>query len=358
MEWKSLINKKYIIDLNKNYLLLEVLDTRDSYKTHMLEENDIPGLLGLNYSRIDNIQQFMYEISSMQTMDKMLSSKKAGYEDIKRVIYGIYGVCENIKKFFLKADNLIINPDMIYINPETMGVKLVLNPYYNEPIWQQLRELSRYFIGKINYTDIEAVTCVYKFNEIVMQDSFILEDIIKALEVNIEEKTNMQEEIYIKYDENIVEEKKQNLFEKLAGLVRNRFQTQIVCEEPSEYKIDNQEEYEFKEEIGNTVLMRTCKEKEYYLESQSPKYENIKIPQEGVIIGKLEKNVDVIINDISISRIHAKLEKNGDKCYIEDLNTTNGTYINGRRLIPYKLEELSDGDKINLGCIEYVINKC
>jgi pSer/pThr/pTyr-binding forkhead associated (FHA) protein len=42
---------------------------------------------------------------------------------------------------------------------------------------------------------------------------------------------------------------------------------------------------------------------------------------------------DFVINDAEVSRKHAKLTLGGDRYKIEDLNSTNGTYIDGQRLI-------------------------
>jgi pSer/pThr/pTyr-binding forkhead associated (FHA) protein len=42
---------------------------------------------------------------------------------------------------------------------------------------------------------------------------------------------------------------------------------------------------------------------------------------------------DFVINDAEVSRRHAQLTLEGDRYKIEDLNSTNGTYIDGQRLI-------------------------
>ncbi len=42
---------------------------------------------------------------------------------------------------------------------------------------------------------------------------------------------------------------------------------------------------------------------------------------------------DFVINDAEVSRQHAKLTLEGDRYRIEDQNSTNGTYIDGQRLI-------------------------
>jgi pSer/pThr/pTyr-binding forkhead associated (FHA) protein len=42
---------------------------------------------------------------------------------------------------------------------------------------------------------------------------------------------------------------------------------------------------------------------------------------------------DIVINEAEVSRRHARLIQEGDRYRIEDLNSTNGTYIDGQRLI-------------------------
>ncbi|MFZ0535036.1 MAG: FHA domain-containing protein [Anaerolineales bacterium] len=51
-----------------------------------------------------------------------------------------------------------------------------------------------------------------------------------------------------------------------------------------------------------------------------------------VSIGRDISN-DFVINDAEVSRKHARLILEGDRYKIEDLNSTNGTYIDGQRLI-------------------------
>jgi predicted component of type VI protein secretion system len=56
---------------------------------------------------------------------------------------------------------------------------------------------------------------------------------------------------------------------------------------------------------------------------------------------------DFVINDAEVSRKHARLIMEGDRYKIEDLNSTNGTYIDGQRLIGPHL--MSIGEIIMLG---------
>ena len=59
------------------------------------------------------------------------------------------------------------------------------------------------------------------------------------------------------------------------------------------------------------------------------------------------KEADITLNDTSISRKHAEITTNGsDKVAIIDLNSTNGTFVNGNRV---KEANLQEGDKLQLG---------
>ena len=58
-------------------------------------------------------------------------------------------------------------------------------------------------------------------------------------------------------------------------------------------------------------------------------------------------NNDVVINDAEVSRNHGRLTSQSGGYLIEDLASTNGTFVNGQRLIGPKL--LNPGDVIGLG---------
>jgi hypothetical protein len=61
-------------------------------------------------------------------------------------------------------------------------------------------------------------------------------------------------------------------------------------------------------------------------------------------------DLDAYDSEAKVSRRHARIICAGDDYAIEDLGSTNGTYINrGRRLIPGNAHILNDGDEIIVG---------
>ena len=54
--------------------------------------------------------------------------------------------------------------------------------------------------------------------------------------------------------------------------------------------------------------------------------------------------------EAKVSRRHARILRQNDKFMVEDLGSTNGTFVNrGRRLIPGTPHLLADGDEIIVG---------
>ena len=55
---------------------------------------------------------------------------------------------------------------------------------------------------------------------------------------------------------------------------------------------------------------------------------------------------DIVIDNLAVSGEHAVLQMSGNEVYLEDLNSTNGTYINGKAV---KKQLLQNNDTIEIG---------
>lgn len=73
----------------------------------------------------------------------------------------------------------------------------------------------------------------------------------------------------------------------------------------------------------------------------------------SVVIGR-SKDCDIRVSDPNISRQHAEIRQEGSTYWIVDLDSTNGTSVNGRAL---KRAKLDDEDRITLGSTELVFRR-
>jgi len=69
------------------------------------------------------------------------------------------------------------------------------------------------------------------------------------------------------------------------------------------------------------------------------------IDREFISIGRKHEN-DIQLNDLTVSGRHALISKVGDNVYIEDLNSTNGTLVNGNYISKYALQH---GNVVQVG---------
>jgi len=80
----------------------------------------------------------------------------------------------------------------------------------------------------------------------------------------------------------------------------------------------------------------------------SGKYQGGEFPlkrEKQIVIGR-SSELDVVLAEDMVSRKHAKISTQGGKIVIEDLGSTNGTFVNGEKI---KQARLKEGDRILIG---------
>lgn len=83
--------------------------------------------------------------------------------------------------------------------------------------------------------------------------------------------------------------------------------------------------------------------------------ERISLTELPCVVGKMRDYVDAVLDDSSISRMHARFSTDREgKMTVRDLNSTNGTWINGERLRPNESRTMHQGDHVRLGRMEFV----
>src|SRR3954465_6158519 len=71
----------------------------------------------------------------------------------------------------------------------------------------------------------------------------------------------------------------------------------------------------------------------------------VQLTKDRTSLGRRPYN-DIVIDNLAVSGEHAVLQMTGTEVYLEDLNSTNGTYINGKAV---KKQLLQNNDTVEIG---------
>ena len=78
--------------------------------------------------------------------------------------------------------------------------------------------------------------------------------------------------------------------------------------------------------------------------------------ENGQLIGRSAQHADYVLNIETVSRKHLRVMVRDHKIYVEDLQSANGSAINGSVLSPGQQYELNAGDSLKVGLVTYQVN--
>lgn len=89
------------------------------------------------------------------------------------------------------------------------------------------------------------------------------------------------------------------------------------------------------------------------LEAGGPEAEDIEISYFPYIIGKQEDLVDYVLMRETVSRLHLRIDKEGEEYRVTDLNSTNGTQVGGRLLEANETVVIRPGETLCIADLVY-----
>ncbi len=358
---------KYKRDANKNYMILDVADETD-YQLKMLCENKIKGLLSVHSSFFDGKEEIYYEISSKQPLSRIFSKKEMCYEDIKRIIYGMDSLFQEMKKYLLDSRHIMLGPDYCYCNPDSNKTEWVFYPGGAE---NDFMELAEFFLEHVDHKDERGVDLAYKFFKCARDENFVLREIVLYAE-ELGESAEVEDipvivaeekAIYLPPEETGIKNKG-SIWDKVKAIInektsffREKAMPEKVVGNISMMSVADWEGFagEKNDYTGETTVIGFNGEgKKHWMRGvDSESGENLVLPEFPCIFGKMAEQTDVVLTGEGISRMHAKIYEEEGRVYLQDLNSTNGTFKNGIRLEANETVPLISGDEVGFARMRY-----
>lgn len=354
---------RYKRDMNRNYMVLPQVKETD-YQIKMICTNHIKGLLGAHTCKFNGYEEIYYDISSRQPISRLYAKREMNLEDIRMILLSIQNLLEEVKKFLLDGSNILFMPDYCYCNPETGKAEWVLYPGSTQR--DDFMELAEFFIERVDHKDSSAVDVAYRFFKRVKEDNFVIGEFLsEILPEKLEEEICSAEPLPC-YEEPVISEpnndKIYSFGEKIKNYIINKIKSKISL--PGKKKTDEvnrctQESWETygmdDNYNGETLVMGIHYEPSHrHLKSmERGSAECIPLSKLPCILGKMEECADVVLRDKSVSRMHAKIFEEDGELYLQDLNSTNGSFLNGLQLETNEVLKIKVGDEIGIGNLRY-----
>ena len=79
-----------------------------------------------------------------------------------------------------------------------------------------------------------------------------------------------------------------------------------------------------------------------------------RIPSGAVKTIGRSAGAEFIVDAALVSRLHCQLTATGQTLHVKDLDSTNGTFVNGARV---RTAELHEGDTLSVGRVDLIVSK-
>ena len=377
-----MIKSEYVRNLNKNYTRI-LLDNDTNYKRYqycILFRGGIKHLLPCSGRQIDNCNYLYYDISSNQNVKQLFAEKHISREWMKSFLWSVKRLRQELNRFLLEERYIVWSPEYIYQELEKNNFSFLYIPYYEQYMHgdEDFEKLLEFWVDRIDYDDTALVEFVYHAYEQFASAGYnylekqIFEDFgnlsdkvvnISPVSAETEKKVEpglritVQNEEEEDSDEEEAEEKRgiRSLlgFGRKKSDNRNSYREELrqmvngyaVCEE-TEYTVKS-------EEYGKTIYIEEKQEIAPGLYTEKGELA-VNITKFPFVVGKRKEDADYVLSDYSASRVHARFVQEKDGIYLEDLNSTNGTFKNGLRMHPYEKRKIESEDTLRFGKSVYV----
>ncbi len=366
----------------KTYLLLE--KKSDTFEEQMIQRARPTGVLPM--VRSERTDVYKYEITGKKNLAMTFERVPMNAEQVEKVLQGILDVLGRGREYLLSEDCFVLSPEHIYLRIPEYEVTLCYYPDYEVPFAEQLGKLFEVLLNRVDYREERAIAMVYALYMQLQEPDMTLERIQEIL------KEQAESPVYP------VLQQKDGLHQSLEEVKPRGVSTEAIPgngrSPKSEKKIIPETKTAHKsgwwgrlrkemsgirflrgEDAKDTYIpaaLSCVRERELEWEPQYTRVLSVKKEETGpalisqrngetifltkfpFYVGSLSGYMDYVIRKDTVSRFHAKFIKQGRSIVLSDLNSTNGTKINGRVLEVREQAVLVNGDRILFADEEYV----
>lgn len=363
-----MLQSRIVNEVNGNYLLIMTNEQNVSgYELKMFEYNNIKGFLPISIVRINNTVTYRYPIMQCENLAKKFGSEKISMVDIKAVFSEITLLVHRVEEYLLNINSVLLNPEYIYFNGQE--ILFCYFPAENQSFNKSVRELMEYILERLDHSNQQDVMMAYGLYQKILKNNFTMDALMDEVSAQSQEKENRHviRPTEFKKEDIAEDEQKEPLKKKIDICALEELETEL-SEDNRKEKKKKGKWFSWMNRNNripkNNGIMSIAENVSY----GATQILNVKKLQnigggEDILFSKLPARIgscaaesDYVLDNVMVSRKHAVITMECGGYYIEDLNSTNGTFVNGSRISPYELVLIREGDEICFANEKFCLN--
>lgn len=269
------------------------------YKSRMAEENNIPYMLRPASYELDGEMWLRYKTSGNYILERVLLKLRLDGMLLKLIMAQLLECIFSLEGYLLSANDLVIDIRYMTYNPDTKSIGIIYVPEYNADIRQQLRSMLEILMKRFDHRDSEGLVYMYGIYDMITDSGVSMVKLREAVLCKAEVEKNI-DDLYVEPPDN-----------------------ELSCLVP----------------LTNGLL-------------EPIRFSDYK---EKIVIGRGRKQTDYRLATNQISRVHACVFIGENGIWVQDENSTNGTFINSVRLMALENRQLRQGDIIAFANEEFFV---
>ena len=362
-----MINREitYQRDVNKSYMKIPAV-IESCLDEKLIFRKEYQGIIPVEKCYVNGAGQYWYNISGRQALDAYCRVNPINHNFFEILILRICSQLEILEWNLIDTSCLVVDPELIFVNPTGEDVSFILYPDTRGNFWDELQQLLEYLLTKLHHGDSEGVRRAYKLYDMTLAEGYSITELKKAIlsereskriKENVEIPVVEQEEDLILEEQEVdvfqdIEKRVLGLIEKVKEILWNKLEKKE--EIPTVIYPDEQEDEQEQVQINPTICLAAAlsNPRGILVYEGLGDYPDFELEVGTSILGK-NPRVKMQINRETISQFHAKFDYDDKNYYVEDMNSTNGTFLNDEMLNYKEKKMLVPGDVLRFADVKY-----
>lgn len=389
---------------NQSFMLVTGHVEEENYELRMLKHNAVTGLLPVQDVQETEEVRFCYDITGKKSLECYLENNALNLVMIKKILENLIHLCREMEHYLLKEEKILLKKDMIFMDSREEQFYFCYYPNKEGELREEFANLIEDMLPQLNHENREDTEKVYAIYEKTREENYSL---LKLQELFFATEEENDGEIWQEYKEvknetaeiepiaaNPQNSKKSDKILPLKKLILQALEKGIsslhldklnrkkkessmpaipvsiikkkqkessskrnkihLLEHSKMYAPENNPAYSM--EQGRTYLSDQREEvitgaRLIYLGGGEER--DFVVDKDIFLIGTDTLAVDGVLKSRAAGEIQAKITRAENTYYIEDMNSANGTLVNGEILIYKEARRLEEGDRITFADISY-----